>query len=350
MRRSALLLATMALAILLASGVAQAIINGEPDGQRHPYVGALVTKLDGANLVICTGTLISPRVFLTAGHCTDAIRDEGLPTFVSFDPTFDQDSALVGGKSYVFPRYRQVPGNGLPEFDAYDVGVVVLHRPVDTAKGYGRLPEANLVERLERGQRLSAVGYGASGFDVGGGQPEPVYRDVRCRATLRLVDIENRVADMFVKLSGASAGSGGEGTCFGDSGGPIFLPDQRTVVANNSFVNNTRCAGGLPTPSGWTSRRCCAGCGRSPGLPEPRSPSSPRSASGSPRTANRYGVGACAPGPLALSFLFTQHRTSGLLRISPKRRSEKFAERAGPPFARRRVACDTGPFAPYYQG
>ena len=45
MRRVVLLLATMALAILLAGGVAQAIINGEPDRgpNAHPYVGALVT-------------------------------------------------------------------------------------------------------------------------------------------------------------------------------------------------------------------------------------------------------------------------------------------------------------------
>jgi hypothetical protein len=238
-----MLMLLMTVGVLAAAGVAGAIINGKPDGQRHPYVGALVTDLDGANLPICTGTLISPRVFLTAGHCTDYIRDEGLPTFVSFDPTFDQSSALVRGRSHVFPRYRQVPGNGLPEFDAYDVGVVVLNRPVSTSKGYGRLPRAGLVERLERGQRLSAVGYGASGFEVGGGQPRPVYRDVRYRATVHLVSTEDRLADMFVKLSGASAGRGGEGTCFGDSGGPIFMPDQRTVVANNSFVTNFRCAG-----------------------------------------------------------------------------------------------------------
>ena len=45
MRRVVLVLATMALAIVLAAGVAQAIINGEPDRgpNAHPYVGALVT-------------------------------------------------------------------------------------------------------------------------------------------------------------------------------------------------------------------------------------------------------------------------------------------------------------------
>jgi hypothetical protein len=45
MRRVVLVLATMALAILVAGGVAQAIINGEPDRDpnAHHYVGGLVT-------------------------------------------------------------------------------------------------------------------------------------------------------------------------------------------------------------------------------------------------------------------------------------------------------------------
>jgi hypothetical protein len=45
MRRVVLVLATMALATLLAGGVAQAIINGDPDRgpNAHPYVGALVS-------------------------------------------------------------------------------------------------------------------------------------------------------------------------------------------------------------------------------------------------------------------------------------------------------------------
>jgi hypothetical protein len=54
MRRTVLLLATMALAILLSGGVAQAIIkpaiiNGEPDRgpNAHPYVGAYVAKVGG---------------------------------------------------------------------------------------------------------------------------------------------------------------------------------------------------------------------------------------------------------------------------------------------------------------
>src|SRR5215211_5099295 len=94
MRRVVLVLATMALAILLAGGVAQAIINGEPDRgpNAHPYVGALVTVPDsgefkGQRVPVCSGTLISPRVFLTAGHCTDYLTDKNLPTSLWTQPT-----------------------------------------------------------------------------------------------------------------------------------------------------------------------------------------------------------------------------------------------------------------------
>ena len=97
MRRVVLVLATMALAILLAGGVAHAIINGEPDRgpNAHPYVGAYVAKLGKELLPVCSGTLISPRVFLTAGHCTDLLTNEDLPTYVSFDPTYKPGESKV---------------------------------------------------------------------------------------------------------------------------------------------------------------------------------------------------------------------------------------------------------------
>ena len=57
MRRVVLGLATMALAILLASGVAQAIINGEPDRgpNAHPYVGALEGVMNFSPYTIASG-------------------------------------------------------------------------------------------------------------------------------------------------------------------------------------------------------------------------------------------------------------------------------------------------------
>jgi hypothetical protein len=194
LRRIILLLTVMTIAVLLASGVANAIINGQPDGNAHPYVGALVGDFDGQKVAICSGTLISPTVFITAGHCTDFLQDEDVPTFVSFDTTFDQSSALVSGTAYTHPLYRDIVGNGLPEFDAYDVGVVVLDQAV-TDVGYAQLPSQGLVDTLNKGQLLTTVGYGGTGFDRGGGPPEPIYPDVRNRATVKLLNTTSRTGD-----------------------------------------------------------------------------------------------------------------------------------------------------------
>jgi hypothetical protein len=266
MRRVVLVLATMALAILLAGGVAQAIINGEPDrgAKAHPYVGALVSVLPsgefkGQRIPVCSGTLISPRVFVTAGHCTDFLIRKDLPTYVSFDPTYKPGaSKVIKATPYLHPKFclpnpedkvdcsPEVPTEVLIARESrYDVGVAVLEKPVrmDT---YGALPDAGLVETLMEGQRLSVVGYGANGFDLVSKPPlQPVYMGNRYRATVRLLNTKNpAVGDMFVKTTGVSLKGGkGETSCYGDSGGPLFLPDQQTIVAVTSFGLAPLCRG-----------------------------------------------------------------------------------------------------------
>jgi hypothetical protein len=257
MRRAVLLLATMAIAILAASGVAQAIINGEPDGDMHPYVGWASTEESA-----CSGTLISPTVFLTAGHCTE---DWGTSTvYVTFEPEadfvpveLDPDGVFDPGDAYTGTAYTH------PDYDGFfpDVGVVVLDEPVSMAT-YGALPDAGLVDTLKKRTLLSAVGYGVRNFEVGGGPPSIGEFAIRYKANVEYLGttgVDTGLGeDRFIKTSEASAGKGGEGTCFGDSGGPYFLPNERTIVAITSFGLNGVCAGvgygqriDLPVVLGW---------------------------------------------------------------------------------------------------
>jgi secreted trypsin-like serine protease len=263
MRRVVLVLATMALAILLAGGVAQAIINGEPDRgpNAHPYVGAYVAKVEGKLRPVCSGTLISPKVFLTAGHCTQFEVERDRPAYVSFDPTYKPGaSQVIKATPYTHPKIcipedkGECTPPGRPEIVGtltrdirYDVGVAVLEEPVRMAT-YGDLPEAGLVDTLKVGQRLTTVGYGARGFDIDREpqlQPQPVLLNDRYRATVRLLNTRDpAVGDMFVKTTGISLIKGkGETSCFGDSGGPLFVGDQQTIVGVTSFQIAPLCRG-----------------------------------------------------------------------------------------------------------
>lgn len=71
MRR--LILGATVLAGLVGATPAAALTNGTPDGGGHPNVGGLVspTQYSDGTWIYCSGTLISPAVFLTAAHCAD---------------------------------------------------------------------------------------------------------------------------------------------------------------------------------------------------------------------------------------------------------------------------------------
>jgi hypothetical protein len=120
--------------------------------------------------------------------------------------------------------------------------VVVLDEPVRMGP-YGALPEAGLVDSLDEGQCLTAVGYGSTGYEIDG-EPPPlpqlVYPDDRYRAKVGLLNTnDDALGDMFVKTTGVSLiKRKGEASCHGDSGGSLFLHDQQTIVGVASFGNS----------------------------------------------------------------------------------------------------------------
>jgi V8-like Glu-specific endopeptidase len=56
--------------------------------------------------VLCSGTLISPTVFLTAGHCTAFLESIGVQdVWVTFDASFDSAAPLIHGTYHTHPLF-----------------------------------------------------------------------------------------------------------------------------------------------------------------------------------------------------------------------------------------------------
>jgi hypothetical protein len=179
------IVSALAVALITVS-TAAAITGGAVDGDAHPYVGALV--VDGA--VQCSGVLISPTVFATAGHCAA----DGSRVSVSFDSKLGAGWNLVSGTLEVDASRRA------------DLAVVVLDAPTGVVPA--TLPAAGSAESLARRALVTSVGYGYSGWAADGSFLYDGYRRVASSPVLK-------VSKSALTLSTSIAGP-----CLGDSGGP----------------------------------------------------------------------------------------------------------------------------------
>jgi secreted trypsin-like serine protease len=209
--------AAVSLAATSLASPASAVPGGSPDGSGHPNVGGLVADhaYSDGTWTYCSGTLVAPKVFLTAAHCGEGGDGK---VRVTFDPAYEQGDRTFAGTFHADPRY------GHRQSDPHDIAVVVLESPVSITPA--RLPAAGSLSRLRHGQPFTSVGYGAYQVTQGPGGHQYLYDDVRRVAHGSL----NAVTTSWLRLS-MNPATGDGGTCYGDSGGPNFLGSSTTVAA-----------------------------------------------------------------------------------------------------------------------
>ena len=208
---------------LLAPTASHAITNGTPTAG-HTNVGSFVVEIPGPDggtdlLQLCTGTVVSPRVVLTASHCMDRgdyAPDWGKVWFTLEQEigdgtswTLDDDLVLLDGTPTPDPAYT-----GRANY-RFDVGAFVLDEAVKSVP-YAELADVgHLDDKSLRGTPFTAVGYGIERYDKERSTQAFLPPKERMVTSQPLVNVHR---DYVLFSMNLARGLGG--TCYGDSGGP----------------------------------------------------------------------------------------------------------------------------------
>jgi hypothetical protein len=228
--------------LLLVPPRVSAITYGFVDSSNtYRNTGAFIVKspTTGEIFPICSGTMITANVFLTASHCTayytQELAPEGYVAYVSLDQSIPFGS-LTTNKTQLFAVAQVVtnPNYNQSQSDSGDIGVLILKRNINGVTP-AVLPSCGLLDQLQAQNTLknavfTSVGYGVQNRVVGGGVP--FFQDINPVPRMFSFSSFNSLNGGYLRLS-QNPSTGNGGTCFGDSGGPNFLTvnGQQLIVS-----------------------------------------------------------------------------------------------------------------------
>lgn len=222
----------------------------------------------------CTGTLIAPDVVLTAGHCADMVATQVIANSLDYSGQGGITATVKSTTAY--PNWET----------SYDVSVIVLNTPITGVTPRKIGTACTFTEGFGDSKMVHLVGFGLT--DTAGQGNNTKLNEAM--APITDADCSGPGGCTTGVSPGGEfiAGGGGKDSCFGDSGGPVYLDTPRGAVVVGAVSRGldgaaTPCGGGgiyvrtdkivqwLETTTGKTIEKdlCATGGGEEPGGEEP---------------------------------------------------------------------------------
>jgi hypothetical protein len=217
------------------------IVNGQPTGNLFPNVGALLFDYRQNGISgddeWCSGSLITPTIFLTAAHCiVTPYTPPGSQFYVSFSPDlYARSFRYIAATGVVYdPQY------GHDQANLHDLALVFL--PTGSTRGITplQLPPAGYLDDLKASGVINSlifvnVGYGTSATLTG--PPGFPYDGKRSYSQSEFMGLQPTWLGLLMNSNATGLG----GDCYGDSGGPKFIEGNSSMIVATVTTGDYPC-------------------------------------------------------------------------------------------------------------
>jgi len=184
---------------------------------RYPWMAFVVDFLDEEEAIVCSGTVLAPRVVLTAGHCvvdehSRALNDPAGYTVVTGVVNWTDPERQVSEVARLIPYPAFASGKGRDGFG--DAALLVLATPTT-------VPSISIARRrsdarfLRLGTRARVAGWGNTYYE----QTEPTESLMWAKTVVE----SSRCEGLWGRICAIDFPKVASGVCSGDSGGPLFV-------------------------------------------------------------------------------------------------------------------------------